>query len=334
MLSLSFNLSAQKKHNSQDSITVFYDSLFSKLKAGYLYKDTVDWIATEAEVKINLPKYNDFKSSLNEIEPLFRRIAATHCAILYKENKYSISAVIPPDSYSDQWKKKYITNPGFETKVIEGKYGYILMPAINFTDTRQKNVNKISQGMYDQVAELKNKNELEGWIIDLRFNTGGNSWPMLLALYDLLGDNAISGTLDVNKKLVKMASLSQGNYLVDSVKQFWIKPKGKLLDKAKVALLTGVVTASSGEVVAMAFKGRPNSIIIGENTLGFTSANYGSSLPFNIIMTITKDYNGDRNGNYYERIIPDIKIVKQDNFDNLLLDKNIQEAIKFINGKE
>lgn len=32
-----------------------------------------------------------------------------------------------------------------------------------------------------------------------------------------------------------------------------IKPKGKLLDKAKAAIITGILTASSGEVTALAF---------------------------------------------------------------------------------
>lgn len=131
-----------------------------------------------------------------------------------------------------------------------------------------------------------------------------------------------------------MKSLSKGKYLVDSKKKYQIKPKGKLLDKAKIAIITGTVTASSGEIVAIAFKGRPNTIFIGEESLGFTSENYVSNLPFGTIMTLTRTYNSDRNGNYYERIIPEIPVLKQDNFDDFLLDGNIQEAIKFISKKE
>jgi len=77
---------------------------------------------------------------------------------------------------------------------------------------------------------------------------------MLLALYDFLGNNNITGTLDGNKNLIGIKSLSKGKYLVDSKKQYQITPTGKLLDKIKVAIITGAVTASSGEIVAMAFK--------------------------------------------------------------------------------
>jgi len=334
ILNLSINVNAQKYRTSQDSINAGYNAIFSKLQEGFLYKDSVNWKVVKAETELNLANYSDFKKSLNEIVPLFSKINATHCAVLYKDKKYSISANISPDSFNDQWKKKYTTNPNFETTIIGDKYGYILLPALNFLDTRPRNVNKISQKLYDQINEVKNNNEIEGWIIDLRFNTGGNSWPMLLALYDFLGDNNISATLDSNKKQKSMASLSNGNYLVDSKVNFKIKPKGRLLDNTKVAIITGVVTASSGEVVAMAFKGRPNTTFIGEESAGFTSANYAEELPFDMLMILSKEYNSDRNGNYYDKIIPDILLSKQDNFDNLLLDKNIQEAIKFIKSEK
>lgn len=39
------------------------------------------------------------------------------------------------------------------------------------------------------------------------------------------------------------------------------------------------------------------------------------------------------NWEFYKRIIPDIKITGQDNFDSLLLDGNIKEGFKYINGK-
>lgn len=331
---LSLNLTAQKQQTSQDSIKVFYDALFSKLKEGYLHKDAVNWKLVESETKKSLSKYTDFKKSLNEIEPLFIKIDATHCGIYYKGKNYGVTVDVLPESFNDQWKKKYATHPGFEAKVIDGKYGYILMPALTYFDLKSRNVNKIAQDLYDQIVALKTKNELEGWIIDLRFNSGGNSWHMLLALYDFLGDNDVVGTLDGDKKLVSMTSLNKGNYLEDYKKQYRIKPKGKLLDQTKVAVITGVITASSGEITAMAFKSRPNTVFIGENSLGATTTNYATNVPFDITMTLTRAYDSDRNGNYYERIIPDILVSKQDNFDDLLLDGNIQEAIKFISEKE
>ena len=334
ILSLSLNLNAQKKLSSQDSIKIFYSGLFSTLEKGYLLKKDVDWNAVEAETKNELTKYKDFKNSLSEIRPLFEKIKAPHCNVYYNEKTYSIPANISAIEFSEQWKKKFATKPGFEAKIINGKYGYILIPEINSLENHTKVIHKISQPLYDQIAKIKSENKIEGWIIDLRFNLGGNCEPMLLSLYDFLGDNEVWGTMNIDKKQTDKVKLKNGNYYNNSSKHSYINPQGELLDKAKVAVITGSLTASSGELTAISFKGRPNTIFIGESTLGYTSANSVVNLPFDLKMALTVGYDCDRNGIYYERIIPDIAISQQDNFDDLLLDKNIQEAIKFIDKKQ
>ena len=334
ILSLSLNLSAQKNTTPQDSIKVFYGQLFSALKVGYLHKKTVNWQAVESETNQNLKQYNSFKASLSEIKPLFDKIGATHCSIYDKETKYAATPkIISKESYSEQWRKKYNAKPAFEAKVLNEKYGYILVPAMLFFDTTIENKHKIAQPLYDQIVDLKTKNKLDGWIIDLRFNTGGNADPMLTTLYDFLGNQEIWGSLNVNKKQESKAKLQNGKYLQYGKVEAYINPKGALLDKEKVAIITSVFTASSGEITAIAFKGRPNTTFIGESTYGATTGNVQWPLPFNIIMALTTSYYSDRNGNYYERITPDITVSKQDNFDDLLLDKNIQEAIKFFSSK-
>ena len=83
----------------------------------------------------------------------------------------------------------------------------------------------------------------------------------------------------------------------------------------------------------MSFKGRGNTIFIGDKTFGKTTTNRIADLAFTAYMTVTVGYDCDRNGNFYEQMIPDISVVKQDNFDDLLQDKNIQEAIKFFSLK-
>ena len=325
---------AQKQTSSKDSIKVFYDKLSSTLKKGYLHKNSVNWVEVEAETKQNLTQYSNFKNSLSELKPLFDKIGANHCIVFYQNTKYSgTGKTIPKDAYSEEWKKKYATKPTFEVKMIDDKYGYILMPELLFMDTSAENIHKIAQPMYDQIATLKKNNDPKGWILDLRFNTGGNSMPMLLALYDLLGDNDVWGTLNLNKKQENKVRLKKGRHLDGSKIIPSINPSGELIDQAKVAVITGIVTASSGEVTALAFKGRPNTIFIGEKTYGATTGNIQVDLPFGAVMALTTYYDSDRNGIYHEQIIPDIAVSKQDKFDDLSLDQNIVEAVKFFEEK-
>lgn len=331
VLCISFNLSAQKKIVAQDSIRIFYDTIFSVMKKEYLYKDKVNWVEIESQVKQNLLQYKDFKNSLKEITTIFDKAKANHCLVYYNDLEFSATYDGPTEKdFSEQWIKKYITNPTFEVKILDNKYGYILIPGNGSLDNIGDTIHNVAQKMYNQICEIKNKKKIDGWIIDLRYNTGGNCYPMLLTLYDFLGDNFIWGELDINKKNKSKIKLSNGKYIDNNNVISYIIPNGKTLTKSKVAILTNIATASSGEITAIAFKGRKNTIFIGEPSNGKTTSNEKKELPFGAIMALTTAYDCDRNNVFYEKITPDIITHKQDNFDNLLLDSSIQQAIKFI----
>lgn len=330
-LALTHNLHAQKLKSSQDSIRVFYDKLFSVMKKEYLLKDEVNWLTTETKASQNLKEYQDFQTALKEVTPIFDDTKANHCRVYYKDTTFSGTPDGPTKKdFSDQWIKKYITKPDFEVKVLDNQFGYILMPGMSSKERTSENIHKQSQPMYDAIYEIKNAQKIKGWIIDLRFNTGGDCMPMLLALYDLLGDHDIWGVSDLNKKQKEKVKLLKGQYLSNGKVVSYINPKGALRDETKVALVINRATGSSGEITALAFKGRPNTIFIGESTNGKTTSNVIRDLSFGAYMTLTIGYDVDRNGIFYEQIVPDILVAKQDNFDDLLLDSNIHEAIKFM----
>ena len=331
VLGLTYNSSAQKLKTSRDSIDVFYNKLFSVMEKGYLYKDSINWSEIESNVRQKLNQYSDFQSSLLEVTGLFDFAKANHCIIFYNNTEFSGTNHGPTaKDFSGEWVKKFTTKPIFETKVLGNEIGYILMPGMVFENNSSKNIHNLAQPIYDAINKIKSTNNIKGWIIDLRFNTGGNCQPMLLALYDFLGDNEVWASIDINGKQINRIILKEGKYIDNGKKVSYINPKGELLDKAKVAVITNIATGSSGEVTALAFKGRENTIFIGEKTNGMTTSNIKVDLPFSAYMALTVGYDCDRNGKFYKQILPDILISRQDNFDDLLLDKNIQEAIKYI----
>lgn len=329
---LPVRIGAQKAKNSQDSIALFYGELFSVMKKSYLHKNAVNWDSVKAETMKNVEKSENFKVSLNEIQVLFGKIKATHCIVFKGNQRYNLPADIPPkEKFSGQWREKYGSGPGFEVRLIDGKYGYILMPKIQINSSRPDVLRKTAQPLYDRIADVQEKYHPEGWIIDLRFNTGGHAWPMLAALYGFLGDHTVWTSLDADRKKVAEFSFSGGTYKMNSEKLFSIIPKGMSMEHQKVAVVTGLLTASSGEVTALAFKGRPETVFIGETTLGYMTGNGMVKLPYGFEMALTNSYDGDRKGIYYERITPDLPVAAQDNFDNLLEDQNVREAIQFFN---
>ncbi len=332
---ISIHVNAQVQLSAKDSVNQFYDSLLLLLKSDYLLKKEIDWSKIEHETKKNIQNYVDFKSSLSEATFLFDKIKGTHCQLYYQDTAIFASYNGPTENdFSTQWINKYVTAPSFEVKVLDKKYGYILMPSLFFEDISSENIHAIAQPMYDQITKLKSKNKLKGWVIDLRFNNGGNVYPMLLALYDLLGDNPVWGMLDIDKKQTTKIELAKGVYLENDSTISYITPKGKLMDKMKVAIITNIATGSSGEITAMSFKGRKNTLFIGEPSGGATTTNDNKILPFGCVMALTVGYDCDRNGQFYDKIVPTTNVSKEDNFDNLMLDKNIIEAIKFFQSKK
>ncbi|MFN0257303.1 S41 family peptidase [Pedobacter ureilyticus] len=317
-----------------DSTNVFYKELFKALKRGYLHRNSVDWKTIERDTYLKLGSYHSFRASLQEVTNVLDRIEANHCQVYHNGVKYTTTRkASSKQPYSDEWKSKYDTGPALEVKLLAGKYAYILMPRMIVFDNSPENLSKIAQPLYEQIARLKIHDNIAGWIVDLRFNTGGNSAPMLLALYDLLGNGIVWTGLNENRKVVAEYKLVNGSYFYNSKEIAAIKPEGRLLDKAKVALITGAMTASSGEVTALSFKGRDNTLFIGEKTAGYTTSNVNWPLPYDSFIAMTTGYDGDRSGTYYARIEPEVPLSKNDDFKDLMSDANVQQAIRFFNAR-
>jgi carboxyl-terminal processing protease len=130
-----------------------------------------------------------------------------------------------------------------------------------------------------------------GWVVDLRPNTGGNMWPMLAALKPLLG-NAPLGTFESpdGSSPPWVAGMTVG-----------VEPPTSLagLERAWVAVLTGPNTASSGEAVTIAFKGRENTRSFGLPTNGLSTANETFPLPDGAMILLTTAIEVDRTGRRY-----------------------------------
>jgi len=113
-----------------------------------------------------------------------------------------------------------------------------------------------------------------GWILDLRSNQGGNVYPMLAAMKPFLGEiprvRAMGPDGPIN-------SNSDPDW--ETVLQVQVPGALKALSQAPVAVLVGSKTASSGEALALRFRGRQHARSFGASTAGFTTANRTFRLP-------------------------------------------------------
>lgn len=155
-----------------------------------------------------------------------------------------------------------------------------------------------------------------GYILDLRGNTGGNVWPMLLGLSPLLGDGPQGRSIDASGKAEDYADLKTGAVVVQAAEARGLtmmqladwRPLPRLAS-APVALLLDGATASSGEGVAVAFQGRAQTRSFGETTYGVASSNEGFELADGTNLVITVAMMADRNNRTYPQgVTPDVAI--------------------------
>ena len=141
-----------------------------------------------------------------------------------------------------------------------------------------------------------------GWVVDVSSNGGGNMWPMLLGLLPLL-----HGTTDPEGGVI-------GGFRSAGGLQPWRQGEGAVtaggngslrsrqatytlrVSPAPVAVVMGAGTASSGEAVALAFRGQPGSRSFGQPSAGLSTGNRPVPLVDGSMLVLTGNVMTDRSG--------------------------------------
>jgi C-terminal processing protease CtpA/Prc len=144
-----------------------------------------------------------------------------------------------------------------------------------------------------------------GWVVDIRRNRGGNVWLMLAGIGPLLGEGDAGWFID-KAGVKEIWSYRDGKALLNNETMASINSYALKTTLPPVAVLTGPLTASSGEMILISFRGRPNTRSFGEATLGVPTANFSKELSDGAMLILTVAWEADRTGQIYkDRIQPD-----------------------------
>ncbi len=144
----------------------------------------------------------------------------------------------------------------------------------------------------------------DGWIVDLRGNVGGNMWPMLTGIGPLLGESDDLGQFfTTSGHSVWRYRDGVASDVDDNGKEnLYPRVNGapyKMNSRPEVAVLVANWTGSSGEAVAIAFRGRPRTRFFGEHTQGASTANEVFNLSDGAAIWLTIGVDADRTGKRY-----------------------------------
>ena len=254
-----------------------------------LHRDSIDWDALRESA---------FKIAEHAQTP-----ADTYDAIRYAlaELGDRHSHFVPPEEFAERQQQTMEEIPQPRAKLLLGKLGFVAIE--EFAGSAGDEYATATQKL---IRDIDAQNPC-GWIVDLREHTGGGVWPGLVGLGPILGEGEFGAFVDVdgNKEIL---SYQDGQGLAAGEVSAQVHGPAYELKAASppVAVLTGMRTASAGEGIVIAFRGRPNTRSFGLYTAGVPTGNAAFLLSDGALIAVTVGVFADRTGQIYEdRIYPD-----------------------------
>lgn len=249
-----------------------------------IYSGSDEWKSTYKECLKMIETAESYEDTYPAIKKALSVCGGKHSMLMTKSESQSTS-----DSYDEV----------LPTVSLNGDIVVIKLP--DFLGTAE------SGRKYAKVAEdfiHENRDKINGVVLDLRGNTGGDMGPMATAVSSLLPDGELmyyhyrSYDVPVTLKDGVISNAGTGGKS--------LYPDEKL--KVPVAILTDGMTASSGEALTLCFRGLENVKTFGAPTAGYTSVNMLYSLYDGAQMYLTVAFDKARTGEVFEetRIVPDV----------------------------
>ena len=238
-------------------------------------------------------------------------IAAAHSAIRHVIDALGEehSFLLPPVELDRQRTQAESAGPGAGSgpdgdppvpvwRSVDGGIGYVTLPMLNMRLGGQDYATRYFDTLKNGLIAMDEATTC-GWIVDLRFNRGGNMWPMLWGLDPLLGEGPFGYFVTATNRIpwTRTGGDADGPILPLPDARPDLLPAFELVNADRpLALLLGEQTASSGEMTAMALIGRGGVRSFGTATAGLSTANSTHTMPDGAHLVITVSNAADRTG--------------------------------------
>ena len=249
---------------------------FTLIRKQALFADRIQWEEMEPTFLASMATAKAEEDAYVAIERLLRALDDRHSHLLRPAAAKRFSQDGIPTSQA--------------SVLVQDAVGHIVLPGFSGTSAAAGQVFSIdiARAIAGAAPSVKC-----GWVVDLRGNPGGNMWPMLSAVSPLLGGGPIGFFRDAKGQDRPWRLTVPAVAAPD-------------LSKAPAAVLTGSKTASSGEAIAVAFRGRPNTRSFGQPTAGLSTGNQHFELPGGARLGLTTSRFVDRTRKAYGgTVVPD-----------------------------
>ena len=296
----------------------YLDEVFKIVEEHSIRRDSVDFNKIKRDAYARLKYVNYSGNCYPIIKIILKDLGDRHSFYMPKEQ---VEKLQTPSNINE-----VIT---FSAKLEDQNIGYIRMKGFGKIDSLS--IRQYADSLQNLIKSIDNA-KLKGWVLDIRENNGGNCWPMLAGLGPLLGEG-VCGYFIKNDHTRNSWFYQNGKSGIDSVAIVSVskKPYTLINNLNPIAVLTGNHTASSGEVVATAFRKKNNLRSFGESTRGLSTGNSSYKLSDGSMLILTTSIYADKQGNVLGgKIEPDEIIKSFDKSNSQSNDLVLQRAVNWI----
>lgn len=309
----------------------YLDAALKIMQENFVYRDRVEWnrfkldtlsqagnaqvpVETYPAIRFALAKLGDRHSYLQLTPELMRKETSLGVKAIPVAPAPAKDNARPPNPFPSPFRSRRVPE-GAMVVPSASPVAQIVIPLFSGPD-----LDGFATKIQGVIADLASKHPC-GWIVDLRGNGGGNMWPMLAGAGPILGEGEPGGFLHggtQNKWFYESGAAGERN----SDRPYYAKSNGaamRLRDRPPVAVLIDRDTGSSGEGIAVAFRGRPDTRFFGETTYGVATSTFPFALSDGAQLYLVTAVMVDRNGKEYpfgiqpdQEILSDVSISTND----------------------
>ncbi|RYY86454.1 MAG: hypothetical protein EOO15_14410 [Chitinophagaceae bacterium] len=317
-----------------DSVRHLVDSALRVMEHRALTASKLNWSAIRSEVELQTA----FAQTAVEAAPAlfwaFDQLQDKHGWITINDSAHHNPYLFREKrTLSDGLRAALRNGPRIYNGTIARKYAYVSIHF--FMDQTLDAMNAYAQRIQDSLCKNVTP-DTRGVIIDLRINGGGNSFPMYQGIVNVLGNRDFAEGVDGNGRTLERFGIRNNRVVMrgnagDSM-VLHLERMCSDLANLPVAVLISPVSGSAAEQLAIAFTARPRSVLIGERTAGYVTANNGFLLPgTNNGIVLAESLTRNLKGKLFdEDVRPDVEVIGGDDFTNRELDAKIQAAVRWL----
>jgi carboxyl-terminal processing protease len=282
----------------RDYTRAFLRDIVNIMEFNSVRRDSIDWIAFRADVYAEGANATTYDQTYPAIQLALERLEDNHSWFQ-----------LPNGLFLDYTRQFVCTGATVPTPTgLPADIGYVRIAQFGGSDAE---ANAYMTAIQAQMEEM-DSDALVGWVIDLRGNGGGNMWPMLAAMHPFL-DGSTGFFFDPDSIWDEWWVHDGVSFLNQAPISVVPTPFVPRATDGRVAVLTDVRVASSGEAMAVAFRGRPNTRSFGTATCGVSTGIVAGSVGNGFVLGLATVRMADRDSTVYGgKLHPDEVIADPD----------------------